>query len=109
MGAGLNTGFGRLMSGFGTPTLDPMSYPEYRKYYTMAQEVCEEIRRIQGLAVGAGVGAAAAPTGYARQNAYSPDAQYARPAHSVNADWICPACNAQNSGKYCEYCGTARP
>lgn len=112
MGAGLNTGFGRLMSGFGTPTLDPMSYPEYQQYYTMAQEVCEEIRRIQGLAVGAGVGAAAAPGEYAQQNAYAADAQYAQPAQTAqtaSADWICPACNAQNSGKFCEYCGTARP
>ena len=23
--------------------------------------------------------------------------------------WICPACNAENTGKFCEYCGTKKP
>lgn len=105
MGAGLNKGFGRIMSGFGVPSFDPMSYPEYQQYYNMAQEVCEEIRRIQGL----GAGAACAPAGYAQQSANAPDTQYTQPVQPVSADWICAACGAKNSSKFCEYCGTARP
>lgn len=109
MGAGMNTGFGRLMSGFGAPSFDPMSYPEYRQYYTMGQEVCEELRRVQGLGVAAGVGAACAPSDGDGQNANTPAAQYVQPVQLVSADWLCPACGAQNSGKFCEYCGTPRP
>ena len=105
MGAGLNKGFGRIMSGFGVPSFDPMSYPEYQQYYTMAQEVCEEIRRIQGL----GAGAACAPAGYAQQSANASDVQYTQPVQPVSADWICAACGAKNSSKFCEYCGTPRP
>lgn len=110
MGAGVNTGFGRIMSGFGMPSFDPMSYTEYREYYNMGQEICEELRRIQG--VGASVGAACAPSSCAEENGAAFDAQYAPPvqsAASVSADWVCPACGGQNHGKFCEYCGTARP
>ena len=28
---------------------------------------------------------------------------------SVPQNWICPSCGAQNSGKFCESCGTKRP
>lgn len=105
IGAGLNKGFGRIMSGFGVPSFDPMSYPEYQQYYTMAQEICEEIRRIQRL----GVGAAYAPAGYAQQSANASDTQYTQPVQPVSADWICAACGAKNSSKFCEYCGTPRP
>ena len=36
-----------------------------------------------------------------------------RPSHSPNAmgveTWVCPSCGAQNSGKFCANCGTAKP
>lgn len=109
IGVGMTTGFGRILGGFGAPSFDPMSYPEYQQYYTMVQEVCEEIRRIQGLGVDAGIGAACAPAGYAQQNASAPAAELSQPVQPMSSDWVCPACGAQNSGKFCEYCGTARP
>ncbi len=118
MGAGMNPGansaFGRIMSGLNTPVFDPMSYPEYQQYYTLTQEVCEEIRRIQALGVNAA--AAYSAPGYvnadntaSQQAQYTPEPQYAQTAQAVNTNWFCPACGAQNSGKFCEYCGTPRP
>ena len=46
-------------------------------------------------------GAAAQPTAQ----------EEAMPASAAAAagPWACPACGGQNSGKFCEYCGTPRP
>ena len=30
-------------------------------------------------------------------------------AAAAAGPWACPACGGQNSGKFCEYCGTPRP
>ena len=31
------------------------------------------------------------------------------PAAAAAGPWVCPACGGQNSGKFCEYCGSPRP
>lgn len=33
----------------------------------------------------------------------------AAPAAAPSGKWICPACEAENTGKFCEYCGTPKP
>ena len=33
----------------------------------------------------------------------------AAPAAAVSGKWICPACQGENSGKFCEYCGSPKP
>ena len=35
--------------------------------------------------------------------------QNTAPAPAVSEKWTCPACQGENTGKFCEYCGTPRP
>ena len=39
----------------------------------------------------------------------NPQGNSAPVQQSVPQSWICPSCGAQNSGKFCESCGTKRP
>lgn len=77
-----STTFGRLLSS--TNVFDPTIDPQYRQYYQMATEICDQIRRIQALC----------------QEAAAPAAP---------VEWTCPGCGSRSSGKFCEYCGTPRP
>lgn len=88
-GSSLGGRFNRTGSSFMRGGFDPMDYPEYRKYYNMAEEICQAVdaMREQPASSTAPV-PAAAPAG---------------------GPWTCPSCGAQNSGKFCEFCGTPRP
>lgn len=63
---------------------DPMNNPDYRYYYNMAEEICQAVRDTQAPTVAPAPAPAAGP-------------------------WYCPACGAQNNGKFCESCGSPRP
>lgn len=83
-----SAGFGRTSGVFGRVSFDPMDYPEYRKYFNMGDEICQAIHELRNQPV-----------------------QQAAPAAPAAASgpWKCPGCGAENSGKFCEFCGTARP
>lgn len=92
MGSFSRTGSSFLRGGF-----DPMDYPEYRKYYNMADEICQRVQQLRKQAPAAPSAEANAPV-------------QSTPAAPANAGpWACPGCGAQNSGKFCEFCGTPRP
>ena len=87
-------GFGRTRTGFGQMGFDPMDYPEYRKYYNMGDEICQAVREMREQPA-----ASAAPAAASAPAAAAP----------ASGPWSCPGCGAQNSGKFCEFCGTPRP
>lgn len=35
--------------------------------------------------------------------------QYQQPPVQAAGPWICPSCNSQNNGMFCEFCGTKKP
>lgn len=103
---GVSGNVGRFLNSLASSGYDPMNDHEYRQYYQMAQEICEEIRRIQDISRGGNTAPqnapAAAPQNTAPQNAAPVSAP-------VNGPWTCPACGGANSGgKFCEYCGSPR-
>ena len=77
---------------------DPENSMEYRKYREMGDEIRAALQQVMETARG---GAAAQP---AMQEEPAP-----APAAAAAGPWVCPACGGQNSGKFCEYCGTPRP
>ena len=77
---------------------DPESNREYRKYREMGDEIRAALQQVMETARG---GAAAQPTA---QEETAPAS-----AAAAAGPWACPACGGQNSGKFCEYCGTPRP
>ena len=77
---------------------DPENSMEYRKYRDMGDEIRAALQQVMETARG---GAAAQP---AMQEEPAP-----APAAAAAGPWACPACGGQNSGKFCEYCGTPRP
>ena len=77
---------------------DPENSMEYRKYREMGDEIRAALQQVMETARG---GAAAQP---AMQEEPAP-----APAAAAAGPWACPACGGQNSGKFCEYCGTPRP
>lgn len=46
--------------------------------------------------------------GSAAQGGYAPQSNSAPAAQGVSQSWVCPSCGSQNSGKFCENCGTPR-
>ena len=77
---------------------DPENSMEYRKYREMGDEIRAALQQVMETARG---GAAAQPTA---QEEPAPAS-----AAAAAGPWVCPACGGQNSGKFCEYCGTPRP
>lgn len=77
---------------------DPENSMEYRKYREMGDEIRAALQQVMETARG---GAAAQP---AMQEEPAP-----APAAAAAGPWVCPACGGQNSGKFCEYCGSPRP
>lgn len=87
-------GLGQLLTGsFSQSGYDPMNDPDYRNYYNMADEICQTVRSLQNQSA-ASAAATEPPAAAPVQNA---------------GPWSCPACGAQNSGKFCESCGSPRP
>ncbi len=84
---------GRLLDSLSSSTFTPMNDPKYRQYHEMAQQICEEVRRIQDTARNASAAAAQTPPQTA----------------PTSGPWTCPACGGSNSGKFCESCGSPRP
>lgn len=104
----MNSGFGgkssldRILGSLTNNGFDPMCAPEYRQYYEMTQQICEEVRRIQNVAAGAAAGGAAAYAAPAQP-------QYEQPQAPAQGPWVCPACGGENNSKFCAYCGSPRP
>lgn len=84
---GVGGSFGRLLNNLASSGFDPMNDASYRNYYEMAQEICEVVKNLRNESAPAPSAPAAAPVG----------------------PWHCPACGAENNGKFCESCGTRRP
>lgn len=85
--------FGRTLTSGGP---DPEECADYRKYRDMGQEICDALDCARG----------------ARQEtpAQAEPAEPAAPAAPVAGDgWNCPACGANNTGRFCESCGSPRP
>lgn len=89
----------RMGMGRFTPTginFNPEHDPEYRRYKQMGEEI--RVAILSG-----------------REKARSPEAPTEAPAAAPTAPaapagpWNCPACGGQNSGKFCEFCGSPRP
>lgn len=100
---GVSGSFGRVYGGMSALAFDPMSYPEYRNYYNMAEEICQIVNGLMNQAAGQAAPNTTAP------NASAAYAAPAAAAATVTAGWTCSACGAQNSaGNFCEFCGTAR-
>ena len=99
---GVSGQFGRFLDTLASNGFDPMNDHEYRQYYEMAQQICEEVRQARSSARGTDTTAQTA----APQNAASQPTVQSAPAAGP---WNCPACGGANSGKFCEYCGTPRP
>lgn len=90
---------GRAMMGGRTQVFDPSRNVTYRQYQQMGEEICRTLNEACRM------GSAAAP---AAERA--PEEQPHSAAAPVSAGaWNCPACGAENSGRFCEYCGTPRP
>ena len=96
-GGGLNrtSGLGLAGRSFLRSGFDPMNYPEYRKYYNMAQEICQAVQQLRSQA------SVAEPATPARTEPAAAPVQA--------GPWVCPGCGASVSGKFCEFCGTPRP
>ena len=74
---------------------DPTNHPEFRKYQAMCDEITEIVRQGQ--------------QGVPDEIATIPDASLVTANAGVlgtTAVKICPACNAEVTGKFCDYCGT---
>ena len=81
---------GRFMNG---PAIahDPERSVEYRKYREMGEEIRDTLLQVRK---------------EARDHATASAAQSAR----MDTPWNCPACNGRNnSGSFCEFCGSPRP
>ncbi len=77
---------------------NPESCPEYRKYRDMGEDICRELDTLRGMSR-AGTGAAAAG---------SQSSAYAVPSAAADDKWVCAACGASNTAKFCESCGSPR-
>ena len=85
--AGRRTGSFFDMSRF---TFDPMNNPDYRYYHNLSEEICQAVREAQA-------------------KGQAPCAEPAATSAPAAGPWTCPACGAQNNGKFCESCGSPRP
>lgn len=96
---------GRFINTLNNSSFDPMNDPKYRQYYEMAQEICDEVRRIQE----AVRGESTVKQEDAQQEDVQPkQADVSQTATDTGA-WTCSACGGtNNSGKFCEYCGSPR-
>lgn len=109
---GVGGSFGRILDSLASSGFDPMNDREYRQYYTMAQDICNEMDRVRQVAQG---GYAAAPVGCGQQPmqqqpyGQQPMQQPMQQAAPAVGPWVCPACGGQNVGNFCEFCGTKRP
>lgn len=94
---GVSRSFGRVLDNLAGSGFTPMNDPMYRQYQQLGEQMCEEVRRIQDVVLSADT--SAQPT----------VATQSTPVVSSNtAFWVCPSCRSQNSGKFCEFCGTPR-
>lgn len=90
--------FGRSLT---DDSINPENCAEYCKYRDMGQQICDELDRARGMnPAGTAPSGFAQPTQPARPAAAAPVADFA---------WSCPACGAQNTGKFCESCGNPKP
>ncbi len=94
MPSGAGRSFGRAVGSFSQNGFDPMDYPEYRNYYNMADEICKTVLDMRNCPKAQPVSDAPSAADNAAPTA---------------GPWVCSACGAQNSGKFCEFCGTPRP
>ena len=79
---------------------------EYRKYREMGDEIRAALLQVMETARGGG---AVQTAPMQQQEAPMQQQETFAPAPAAAGPWTCPACGGQNSGKFCEYCGTPRP
>lgn len=84
----------------------PMLYPEYRELKAACDEVCQIIEagrqgQVWPTVVATPVAAPATPT--------EPVAPVTPAAPAAAATWVCEYCGSENTGKFCQDCGAARP
>lgn len=93
---------------------DPMHYPEYREYKAM----CDTVQQIIDCGR-KGMVYQPQNAGFAVENTSAPLRPVREQVRSVpvvpvvsNASalaWVCPGCGSENTGKFCQNCGTSRP
>ena len=90
---GVGGSFGRLLDTLANSGFDPMNDREYRQYYELAQQICDEVSRVQALASGAQYipqgGQPYAPQGAAPygQQPYAPQGQYAQQPYAPQGQY----------------------
>lgn len=94
---GVSRSFGRVLDNLAGSGFTPMNDPMYRQYQQLGEQMCEEVRRIQDVVLSTDTSAQPTVT-----------TQSAPIVSSNTAFWVCPSCRSQNSGKFCEFCGTPR-
>lgn len=83
--------------GFGiSRSFDPSYSVEYRRYKQMGDDICDALNKLRLATDLNKIVDEAAPAA----------ATVAAPA--AEGPWTCPGCGAQNTGKFCEFCGTKR-
>ena len=89
---------------------DPSYNPEYRQYLMMCEEISETIQRGQRGAIEQPreIVDPAAMTAQMEQKTQTltEEAKAGATAAATSGTKVCPACNAEVTGKFCEYCGT---
>lgn len=80
--------------------VNPENCPEYCKYRNMGDEITNEINRARGMD---NIQSNTYVSQNMQQNFTNPT-----PVQTVTS-WVCSCCGMQNSGKFCEGCGTPKP
>lgn len=80
--------------GFGIArNFDPSYSVEYRQYKQMGDDICDALNKLRLAKDLNKIVAEAAPVA----------------APVAEGPWTCPGCGAENTGKFCEFCGSKRP
>lgn len=98
--------FGRSLT---DNSVNPENCSEYCKYRDMCRELCDELDRIRGMGTAQMTKLDQAAQTPAAAAASATAAAAAASAAADSGAWSCANCGAQNTGKFCESCGTPRP
>lgn len=76
---------------------NPENCSEYCKYRNIGQTICSELDRVRGM-----------NNASAQASAFGQSSQTTSAPASDNKIWHCSNCGAQNTGKFCESCGSPK-